>query len=69
MRVPIDTNVLLDVLLQRDPWVAHSSAVWKAHDQGQVSGYIMACAIPDIFYIARRLTSLEEALSATLGVE
>ena len=64
MRVLLDTNVLLDVLLKRDPWVAESSAVWQAHDEGQIVGYVMACAIADIFYIARRLTALETARTA-----
>jgi len=64
MRVLLDTNVLLDVLLKRDPWVAESSAVWQAHDEGQIVGHVMACAIADIFYIARRLTALEIARTA-----
>jgi predicted nucleic acid-binding protein len=61
MRVLLDTNVLLDVLLKRDPWVTEASAVWQAHDEGQVFGHVMACAIADIFYIARRLVGLETA--------
>jgi predicted nucleic acid-binding protein len=64
MRILIDTNVALDVLLNRDPWVVQSSAIWQANDEGQAVGYIMACAIADIFYIARRLTSLETARAA-----
>ena len=64
MRILIDTNVMLDVLLNRDPWVAQSSAVWQANDEEQIVGYIMACAIADIFYIARRLTTLETARAA-----
>lgn len=64
MRVLLDTNVLLDVLLKRDPWVTESSAVWQAHDEGQVVGHVMACAITDIFYIARRLAGLETAHTA-----
>jgi predicted nucleic acid-binding protein len=64
MRVLLDTNVLLDVLLKRDPWVTQSSAVWQAHDEGQIVGHVMACAIADIFYIARRLTALETARTA-----
>jgi len=64
MRVLLDTNVLLDVLLKRDPWVAQSSAVWQAHDEGQIVGHVMACAIAGIFYIARRLTALETARTA-----
>jgi hypothetical protein len=64
MRVLLDTNVLLDVLLKRDPWVIESSAAWQAHDEGQVVGHVMACAITDIFYIARRLAGLETAHTA-----
>ena len=64
MRVLFDTNVLLDVLLNRDPWVTESSAVWQANDEGQIVGHITACAITDIFYIARRSTTLETARAA-----
>jgi len=64
MRVLLDTNVLLDVLLNREPWVKESSAVWQAHDDGRVVGHVMACALADIFYIARRLKGLETAFEA-----
>jgi predicted nucleic acid-binding protein len=64
MRVLFDTNVVLDVLLNRDPWVEQSSAVWRASDEGQVVAYITACAVADVFYIARRLTTLETARAA-----
>lgn len=64
MRVLLDTNVLLDVLLERVPWVKDSGEVWQAHEQGRISAYVMACAINDIFYIARRLKTLETAYEA-----
>lgn len=64
MRVLFDTNVVLDVLLNRDPWAEQSGAVWQASDEGQVVGYITACAVADVFYIARRLTTLETARAA-----
>ena len=64
MRVLLDTNVLLDVLLRRDPWVVASSAVWQAHDEGQIAGQTIACAIADVFYVAHRLTMLETARTA-----
>ncbi len=64
MRILLDTNVILDVLLNRDPWVAQSSAIWQANDEGQIVGHITACAVTDIFYIARRLTTLETARAA-----
>ncbi len=63
-RVLFDTNVVLDVLLNREPWVGDSSAAWQANDSGHIIGYISACALTDVFYIARRLTTLEKARAA-----
>ena len=66
MRLLLDTNVVLDVLLNRSPWVTEASEIWQANDDGRIIGYITASAITDIFYIARRLTSLEIAHTAVL---
>lgn len=61
MRALLDTNIVLDVLLRREPWLAEASALWKANDQGRLAAYMMASAITDVFYIARRLVGLEKA--------
>jgi len=54
MRVLLDTNILLDVLLDRAPFAADSSAVWTACDDGHMVGFITASSLTDIYYIARR---------------
>jgi predicted nucleic acid-binding protein len=64
MRILLDTNVVLDVLLRREPWVSEASAIWKANDDGRMVAYLMASALTDIFYIARRLVGLEAARAA-----
>jgi predicted nucleic acid-binding protein len=64
MRVLFDTNIILDVLLNREPWVEEASALWQAHDEGRISGYVVASSLTDIFYIARRLTDVETAHTA-----
>jgi predicted nucleic acid-binding protein len=64
MRVLLNTNVVLDVLLRSEPWVAEASAIWKANDDGRLVGYLMASALTDIFYVARRLAGLEAARAA-----
>jgi len=64
MHVLFDTNVILDVLLHREPWVTKTSALWQANDQRQIIGYITACALTDIFYIARRITNHQKAREA-----
>jgi len=61
MHILFDINVVLDVLLKRKPWVTEAVAVWRANDEGQIVGYILASALTDIFYIARRLAGLEIA--------
>ena len=64
MRVLLDTNMVLDVLLKREPWAAEARAVWKASDDGRITGYILASALTDIFYIARKQGGLEAARTA-----
>lgn len=54
MKVLLDTNVILDVLLQRDPHFARSSAVWAAIEEGRAEGFVAAHAITTIHYVVRR---------------
>lgn len=64
MRVLFDANVLLDVLLNRQPWVVDSSAVWTLNDKKTIEGFIAASTFTDIFYIARRIKDIPSALQA-----
>lgn len=70
MRLLIDTNILLDFLLQREPFFQNADLLFQAIDSGRVVGYVTATTLTDIFYIARRHTgSLErsrQAISETL---
>ena len=61
MNILLDTNVVLDVLLNRAPWVAEASAVWDAHRDGRVSAHLAAFALPTIFYIVRKQNDLTRA--------
>ncbi len=64
MRVSLDTNVILDVLLNRAPWVKAASAIWQAVDDDSLTAYIVSCTLTNIDYIARRLTNSERAHTA-----
>lgn len=65
MRVLIDTNIVLDFLLQREPFFQDAELLFQAIASGQVIGYITATTLTDIFYIARRYTrSIEQARQA-----
>ena len=54
MNILIDTNVALDVLLNRVDFYNGSAGVFTMAEKKFVSGYISASAITDIFYIAQR---------------
>jgi predicted nucleic acid-binding protein len=70
MKILVDTNVLLDFLLEREPFKKDAEELFAAIDSGQIIGYVTATTLTDIFYIARKHTrSLElarEAVSSTL---
>lgn len=55
MRVLLDVNVILDVLLQRQGRLADAQSVWDAADDGRLECCLVASSLTDIFYIARKL--------------
>lgn len=64
MKVFFDTNVLLDVFLQRAPFAAASAGAWVLVEAGEIEGLVSVISFTNIFYIARRLRSGEHALEA-----
>ena len=70
MRVLVDTNIILDDFLEREPFVEDAAALMEAIESEQIVGYVTATTLTNIFYIARRQTrSIElarQAVSETL---
>jgi predicted nucleic acid-binding protein len=65
VRVLIDTNIVLDFLLQREPFSQEAELLFQAIDAGEVVSYVTATTLTDIFYISRRHTrSIEQARQA-----
>jgi hypothetical protein len=52
--VLFDSDVVLDVLLERQPFFAASALALDAVGQGKVEGYIAGHSITNIFYLLRR---------------
>ena len=59
MRVLIDTNVLLDALLGREPYFSNSDKIIKMCADKKIQGFMAAHSIPNIFYILRKDMSEE----------
>ena len=56
MKIIVDTNVILDFLLSREPHAADARDLFKMISQEKVEAFITASSITDIYYIiAKRL--------------
>jgi predicted nucleic acid-binding protein len=70
-RILVDTNVVLDVLLDRHPHAAASAAVWAAIESQIVKGLLSAHAVTTIHYLIRRQlgeTKAKRTIGAMLQV-
>lgn len=54
MKVLLDTNIIIDHALQRQPFWEASEQVLAAIEQKQIEGYISASTFSDLYYIIRR---------------
>lgn len=64
LRALLDTNVILDLLLQRDPWYTEAIPMWEARDQGRFFAHVPASALTDIFYLCRKQIGIQAALAS-----
>lgn len=54
MRILLDTNIILDIALRREPHFTFSVQAFKAIDNKIIFGFVTATTITDIYYIAKR---------------
>lgn len=54
MKLFLDTNVVIDVIAAREPFVADSTAVFNLCETGKVEGIISALTLCTISYILRK---------------
>jgi predicted nucleic acid-binding protein len=62
VKVLLDTNVIIDFALERQPWFADSEQIIYFAEQKQILGYISASTVSDIYYIIRKSKGKELAL-------
>ena len=60
----LDTNIILDMLRKRKPFVDSSAAVWDLIERSKVSGFVSAISFNNIHYIMRHSVSAESAYAA-----
>ena len=63
-RIFVDTNVLLDVLLEREGFYYDALKIWANAELGKVEAYIAAISLNNVHYVMRRLKSETTAMIA-----
>ena len=64
MRVLLDTDVILDVVLAREPFASVSVQLFKLHDEGVIEGCVAAVTPVNVFYFVRKFRDIAVARQA-----
>ena len=64
MKVLIDTNIVLDLILNREPFVESALMLFELIETTKIQGFIAATTITNIFYIVRKAQGRQKAIEA-----
>lgn len=67
-RVLIDTNIILDFLQDRQPFVEDAVRLFEKVDSGEIEGFIAATTITNIYYIVRKTAGVKAAHDAVTQI-
>jgi len=59
----VDTNIFIDILLGREPFVEDAVMVYKLCENSLIEGYIAPITINNIYYICRKAKEIEKIKS------
>ena len=63
MKILFDTNVILDVLLDREPFSNEASFLLSKVEQSEITGFLCATTITTIYYLAAKALGGQAAAS------
>jgi len=61
MKVLFDTNVMLDALLDRDPFASSAILLFAKVELGELQGYLCATTVTTTYYLAAKINGHESA--------
>ena len=62
MRILFDTNVILDVLLDREPFSSTAAKLFSKVEIGEIAGYVCATTITTLHYISGKVIGADAAI-------
>ena len=67
MKVFFDTNILIDVLANRQPFYENSATLWTLSERRTITGLVSVLTFTNTFYIVRHTCALEFCQAMCLG--
>ncbi len=64
MKVLFDTNIILDVLLDRKPFSEHASYLMSKVERSEIDGFLCATTITTIHYLLSKYLDKEKAIDS-----
>ena len=64
MTIFLDTNILLDVIAQREPFYGPAALIWGMAESGKARGLVSAISFNNVYYIVRRFAGRARAMEA-----
>ena len=63
MKILLDTNIVLDYILKRNPFFEHSKTIFEWAFEQKIIAFISASAVTDIYYLVQRAKDKTTALN------
>jgi predicted nucleic acid-binding protein len=64
VKLLLDINIVLDVILARAPWAGEAAALLSVVEEGRAEGYVAGHTLPTIHYIVAKQTDRQSAAAA-----
>lgn len=64
MKILFDTNIVLDLLLDRKPFSDSAATLFSMVENGEITGLLCATTITTIHYLIAKVTSADQAKNA-----
>ena len=62
MKIFVDTNVILDILLEREPFSEDSCVVWDAVENRDFEGFISSVSVQNIYFLVKKYKGRQLAI-------
>jgi len=62
-QILFDTNIILDIALQREPFFETANQIFNKIDDGEIKGFLTASSITDIYYVSKKACGQEKTIA------